>query len=211
MLAKCWLKENMNIGTRINSCTAGPCGTNCLSTCTARGTTVNDQTNNGIIEKYCYADNESKCDTNGGLYQWAEAMQYKNGCSNTNTIQPTHPTQGICPTGWHIPSDSEWHNLEQTLTSPGNSCDANRNDAYDCFPAGARLKVGGSSGFELKITGWRIFDGRINNEGGWGWYLCGTDAGGTAAPTRIFYASSDGISRRNESKLIGAAVRCIKD
>jgi hypothetical protein len=53
---QCWLKENLNIGTRING--------------------SQNQTDNGIIEKYCYDDNESNCDEYGGLYQWDEMMQY---------------------------------------------------------------------------------------------------------------------------------------
>lgn len=52
---QCWLKENLNVGTRINSSTY--------------------QTKNTIIEKYCYDDNEAYCDTFGGLYQWEEALQ----------------------------------------------------------------------------------------------------------------------------------------
>ena len=35
----------------------------------------------------------------------------------------TEGGQGICPVGWHIPTDSEWHTLEDGLTT--GSCDAN--------------------------------------------------------------------------------------
>jgi len=47
---QCWFKENLNVGTRING--------------------VQEQTDNSVIEKYCYADLESNCDIYGGLYQW---------------------------------------------------------------------------------------------------------------------------------------------
>jgi uncharacterized protein (TIGR02145 family) len=84
--AQCWMKENMNIGTKINGSA--------------------DQTNNGTIEKYCYADLESNCDIYGGLYQWTEMMNY-------TTAVNTNPSgrQGICPTGWHVPSMSEFEQL----------------------------------------------------------------------------------------------------
>lgn len=78
---QCWLKENLNIGTRIN----------CDSS----------QTNNGVIEKYCYQDYDLICEEYGGLYQWNEMMQY----------QTTNGTKGICPEGWHIPTDIDWSNL----------------------------------------------------------------------------------------------------
>src|ERR1035438_4575700 len=54
--SQCWLKENLDVGTRING--------------------SNDQKNNGIIEKYCYNDDTANCTKYGGLYQWDEVMQY---------------------------------------------------------------------------------------------------------------------------------------
>ena len=75
---QCWLKENLNVGVRIN---------------------INqNQSNNGIKEKYCHNDLESNCDVYGGFYQWNEAMQY--------TI--IEGSQGLCPSGWHIPADADW-------------------------------------------------------------------------------------------------------
>ena len=41
------------------------------------------------------------CDKFGGLYTWIELMQddkYNAG-------------QGICPNGWHIPTQEEWNDL----------------------------------------------------------------------------------------------------
>jgi uncharacterized protein (TIGR02145 family) len=75
---QCWLKENLNVGTRING--------------------SQNQTNNSIKEKYCFNDLETNCDVYGGLYQWDEAMQYV----------LTNGAQGLCPNGWHIATDAEW-------------------------------------------------------------------------------------------------------
>ena len=82
---QCWMAENLNIGTRIDGDT--------------------DQTNNSTIEKYCYDDDTDNCDTYGGLYQWDEMMQYVT----------TEGTQGICPAGWHLPTDAEWTTLTNFL------------------------------------------------------------------------------------------------
>ena len=75
---QCWMKENLNIGEIING--------------------TQEQTNNSIIEKYCHDNIGTNCDIYGGLYQWDEVMQYL-----TN-----EGVQGICPQGWHIPTDAEW-------------------------------------------------------------------------------------------------------
>jgi len=82
---QCWMSQNLNVGTRIDG--------------------INDQQDNPSIEKYCYNDNEDKCDTLGGLYQWNEAMQYV----------ITENAQGICPDGWHIPAFVELENLADFL------------------------------------------------------------------------------------------------
>ncbi len=84
---KCWMKENLNIGNRIDS--------------------INNSSDNGIIEKFCYDDDTNNCLVYGGLYQWDELMEY-------DTIPGG---QGICPTGWHLPTDDEWKILEGTVDS----------------------------------------------------------------------------------------------
>ncbi len=60
--------------------------------------TSSQQKDNGIIDKYCYDNSLNKCNIYGGLYQWNEMMQYTTveGC------------RGICPEGWHLPSNDEW-------------------------------------------------------------------------------------------------------
>jgi len=90
--SQCWLKENLNIGTRIDG--------------------INNMTNDNTIEKYCYDDLESNCDIYGALYQWNELMEY-------STIEGT---QGICPDEWHVATDMEWFQmanyLDPTFTDP---------------------------------------------------------------------------------------------
>jgi len=85
---QCWMAENLNIGTRIDG-----------------GVDQTQNTPEEIIEKYSYDDLEINCGTYGGMYQWNEIMQYVT----------TEATQGICPTGWHIPTDDEWKVLEMNL------------------------------------------------------------------------------------------------
>ena len=87
---QCWMAQNLNIGVRING--------------------IVDQTNNGIIEKFCYNDLESNCAAYGGLYWWNEFMNYT---SSSNAVPSGR--QGICPAGWHVPSDAEWTQLSTFL------------------------------------------------------------------------------------------------
>ncbi|MFI5250917.1 MAG: FISUMP domain-containing protein [Bacteroidota bacterium] len=91
---RCWLKENLDVGTRIDG--------------------SQEQTNNSTIEKYCYNNDTNNCNIYGGLYQWNEAMQY-------NT---TEGTQGICPNGWHVPTLAEYQTLAATVNNDGNGLKA---------------------------------------------------------------------------------------
>jgi uncharacterized protein (TIGR02145 family) len=116
---QCWMKENLKVGTMING--------------------GQKQTNNGIIEKYCYNNNTANCDIYGGLYQWDEMMGYS----------ATPGVQGICPPDWHIPTDDEWKILEGTVDSQyGVGHSIWNNDGLRGFDAGKNLKStsGWSSG-----------------------------------------------------------------
>jgi uncharacterized protein (TIGR02145 family) len=78
---QCWMRKNLNYGTAIQG--------------------TSEQTDNCMNEKYCYNDDPTQCGIYGGLYQWDELMAYEN----------TPGSQGLCPPGWHIPTQAEWMTL----------------------------------------------------------------------------------------------------
>lgn len=54
----------------------------------------------------------------GRLYTWAEAMDSAGswstngmGCGYGSSCSPIYPVRGVCPSGWHLPSDTEWNTL----------------------------------------------------------------------------------------------------
>jgi len=60
---------------------------------------------------YCYYDDLIiHANTYGALYNWAAAM---NGAESSESV-PSQ-VQGVCPDGWHLPSDNEWIELEMNL------------------------------------------------------------------------------------------------
>ena len=121
---QCWIAENLNIGEMIDG--------------------AEEMTNNGLIEKYCYDNNTSNCETYGGLYQWNETMEYTT----------TPGVQGICPTGWNIPTDDEWKILEGTVDSQ--------------YPVGDPI---------WNNTGWRGYDAGKNLKSTYGWQYGGNGSG----------------------------------
>ena len=58
----------------------------------------------------CYGNNETNCATYGRLYDWATVMALPSSCNSSSC---SSLMWGICPLGWHIPSDTEWSDLIQ--------------------------------------------------------------------------------------------------
>jgi uncharacterized protein (TIGR02145 family) len=119
--------------------------------------------------------------------------------------------QGICPNGWHIPTDAEWYALESSLKDSGELCDAARGGRFDCFGAGTKLMQGGSSGMYFQLAGSRVYvDGSFysRNKSTSFWsstvkekffpWVRGLDSGNTRV-TRGISANTNGFS-----------VRCLK-
>ncbi len=64
---------------------------------------LNYETDSG---SYCLREKATNCDSYGRLYTWSAAT---NGAKPSNN-DPSG-IKGVCPTGWHIPSDLEWDTL----------------------------------------------------------------------------------------------------
>lgn len=87
------------------------------------------------ITSYFFADDSVRHADDGRLYTWDVAM---NGATNEGA-------QGICPAGWHLPTDGEWMELFESLGS--TTAD------------GKQLHVGGSMGFNATLSGGADFRG----------------------------------------------------
>jgi len=105
----------------------------------------------------CYNDNLAACNKYGRLYDWATAMALPSSCNNYSSCasQISAKHKGICPSGWHIPSDADWDVLinfvggsstagKYLKATSGWSSNGNGQDKYgfSALPGG----YGGSSG-----------------------------------------------------------------
>ncbi|MDD2913386.1 MAG: FISUMP domain-containing protein [Candidatus Pacebacteria bacterium] len=199
---QCFMAENLNVGTMITSCTGGYVGV-----CTNNGETPQNQGTSLIsIEKYCYSDNEANCTTDGALYQWDQMM----GGLTTPGIK------GICPEGWHLPTDEEFKTLEMYLGMSQVQADTT---GWRGTTEGDKLKKAGlcqgrtpcgTSGFNAILSGYRDTDGAFYDRTSGGYFWSSLDSGGDAWK-RSFYVG-DATSYRNvDDKALGFSVRCLKD
>jgi uncharacterized protein (TIGR02145 family) len=188
---QCWMAENLNVGTMIIG--------------------TGSQTNNSTIEKYCYNNSEDTCDTYGGMYQWEEMMQYVS----------TEGTQGICPNGWHIPTDAEWCTLENYVDDDTVECST---IGWRGGKAGSNLKEAGtvhwqspnngatnSSGFTALPGGFRKTDGSFSYMKQYNVFWTSNSDGTSNGFCRELDYSKEETGRASYPQGYGFYVRCIKD
>jgi uncharacterized protein (TIGR02145 family) len=152
-----------------------------------------DQTDNQVIEKYCYDDNPMNCSQYGGLYQWNELMNYSTLESN----------QGICPAGWHVPSNNEWIELE---TSLGMDLSIANSFGFRGTDQGSKLLAGGLSGFNALLAGKRTPAGTFASLNSYCTFWNSSVANRTLS-TQFpeIYASG------TDDKSNGFSLRCVRD
>ena len=194
IFSQCWLKENLNVGSIIQG--------------------TEEMNDNGIIEKYCYNNEPDSCAKYGGLYQWDEMMQYTT----------TQGVQGICPDGWHVPTDYEWRVLEGTVDSVHGIGDPEW-DIFHWRGFNAGLYLKSTHGWYLNGNGTNRF-GFSGLPGGYRFYIVSsgfnylshfglwwssTETSSTSACDRHLGWNNWGVSRTGYFKEYGYSVRCLKD
>ena len=168
----------------------------------------------------CYYNNSiANKSTYGGLYTWAAAMKG----APSSTSNPSG-VQGVCPDGWHLPSDDEWKELEIYLGM--SQTDANRAD-YRGSPVGSKL-AGDSTLWNKDVLRddsnfgtsefWGLPSGRRSSVGMFT-YLGESTTFWSATEydsSRVWYRHlafnySDVLRYWNVYKNEGRSIRCIKD
>jgi len=164
--------------------------------------------NNSDYDGWCYYENnENYGNTYGVLYQWEAAKK-------------------ACPSGWHLPTDKEWTQLENYLKENGYSYDG----------------VVGNSGIAISLatnSGWAISDNQgyvgnsnysvVRNKTGFsalpsgsrtyryinlgycGCWWSATERNSNHAYIRGLGFSNSEVSRSNDTKSSGFSVRCVRD
>ena len=163
---------------------------------------------------FCYKNVESNCTKYGRLYTWAAAMDSAGtwttngkGCGYYKTCSPTYPVRGVCPSGWHLPTQTEWNTL---FTAVGGSS-----------TAGTKLKStsGWNSsgngtdafGFSALPAGRRDDVGDFYSEGNYALFWSSTESDSYYAFLRSLAYDRDRANLSLNDKYGGFSVRCLQD
>jgi uncharacterized protein (TIGR02145 family) len=163
----------------------------------------------------CYADNASNCEFYGRLYDWATVM---NGAPSSSAAPSG--VQGVCPDGWHIPSDAEWDILvryvDQDFKSDSDNVAGQRLQDRDSWASGglgsdefyfSALGGGGGSGNHSHNNRWRV-GGGIGLSGYW-WSATEDNADNAWCRHMLWDVSN--VRRLTDVKTHLFSMRCVRN
>lgn len=184
---QCWMKENLKT-TKYRNVTI------------IDNPTGNSDWQNNTIGAYAWYNNDiSWKDSYGSLYNW-------HAVNNAN---------GLCPTGWHVPTDAEFTAMTNHLggeSVAGGKMKSTRT-VPDPHPRWENPNTGATnaSNWSGLPGGYRMFDGTFYNVGyGSGWWS--STEGSTSYAWYRFLEHTDGdVDRINYYKTNGFSVRCLRD
>jgi len=139
---------------------------------------------------WCHFNNDSSLeDTYGKLYNW----------------YAIDDSRELCPSGWHVPSDSEFTELTDLLG--GESVAGNYMKSTSGWSSGGNGS--NSSGWTGLPGGYR-FSGGFYDNGHYGYWWSASDSG-YASYNRVLNYSSGSVGRNYDSRDHGFSARCVRD
>ena len=200
---QCWMRENL----RTTRC--------------ADGTTIPMGNTWSYTDPYRYAPNNetSNVSSYGYLYNWAAVMHGAiSSAANPSGVQ------GVCPTGWHVPSDAEWTELTNYMkTQPAYMASGNADHLAKALAAtwgwngSSETDAPGNDPTTNNATGFSALPAGFYNFGSYGYfgYLAyfwsATGGSGDYAYDRYLGFDDAYVYRSSDYKRYGFSVRCVRD
>ncbi|MCX6159143.1 MAG: fibrobacter succinogenes major paralogous domain-containing protein [Ignavibacteriae bacterium] len=151
----------------------------------------NDEWENSSTGTWYYYDDDSENGkTYGKLYNW----------------DAVNDPRGLAPEGWHIPTDAEWKELEDSL------------GGY--LVAGGKLKaftfwnspnLGATNDIDFNALPGGIWNYEFSGIGNYGYFWTASEGNHDDAWLRIIYFDNIDMYRTFNSKGNGLSVRCVRD
>ena len=199
---QCWMKENLRTMKY------------------ADGTSISQGSSTSTTTAYWYYpnNNSSNFSTYGLLYNWKAVMRN----SSSSSANPSG-VQGICPTGWHVPSDAEWTQLTDYVSSQSQYVCGSDNtyiakalagttgwsSSTNTCAVGNMPSNNNATGFGALPAGY--YYGYYGEFGSYVGFWSATELDGSYAYGRYLGCSRAGVSRYGSANTTGFSVRCLRD
>ena len=202
---QCWMRENLRTTHFADGSTIPAGGSN---------------TSSNEPYYYNYSSSGIPLSERGYLYNWPAAMH---GAVSSSAIPSG--VQGICPTGWHLPSDAEWTILKNYMISvPDYQCGGSLynitkalasttgwNTSTNNCATGNNQSVNNATGFSAVPAGY--FGSSFNYSGRRACFWSSTESeyGSSYAYLRYLDYNYASVSSYTNPKSYGYSVRCLRD
>lgn len=165
--------------------------------------------------RYCPDGNSQNVNYYGYLYNWPAVMHGSSSSENNPS-----GVQGICPKGWHVPSDAEWSELGVYVYNHpeqyGNSVAKALASNDGCWEEsgtpgtpGCDQSSNNTTGFSADPAGY--YNGSYGYFGSYACFWSATQCSSTNAYSRYLYYATDNVSSPNIGKGYVYSVRCLRD
>ena len=191
---QCWMQENLKV-------THYPNGD------VIPYITDNDEwvalADNNTDDAYCYYDNNLSSEF-GALYSYAAAIA-------DNWTHDNNNGQGICPDGWHLPTDAEWTVLIEYLGGSGVAGGKMKESGFAHWNS-PNTGATNESGLTALPGGSRYsYDGVFRYSGSNGYWWSATERSSSSVWYRSLGYDITYVTRIYYSKSGGYSVRCLWD
>jgi uncharacterized protein (TIGR02145 family) len=179
---QCWFAENLRYSGSIPQVSGD-----------ANWAAIHNNGNPTGQAAWCYYDDNNANDAiYGKLYNWYAVN-----------------TGGLCPSGWHIPTDAEWTILTDYLG--GEAGAGGKMKSTSGLWAALNTDATNSSGFSGLPGGSRGSNGPFNNIGNYGYWWSSTEFNANNARSRSLSYGNGNVYRYNYNKIYGFSCRCLRD
>ena len=227
---QCWMRDNLRTTTSPST------GTYLIL---AVGTDFTDYTGFTLTGKQAFwynNDSATYAPMNYGLlYNWNAAVDTFNtsygetsvnsSSSNAVSVSFIGHRRGICPAGWHLPSDAEWTQLTNYVSSQSEyTCGGSSSNiakalastegwhsfSVECCPGDQSVTANNATGFSAVPAGW-CPDSWFDNASTYTAFWSSTEGGSNYAWSRGLSCDGEVVWRHDYDKYSGFSVRCLRD
>lgn len=155
----------------------------------------------------CYSGVDDNCFKYGRLYSWAEAM-----AGQASSAAAPSGVRGICPEGWHLPSDAEWTTM-QTFVDPAGTAIGAKLKSTMGWNSSRTVRGSGSDDYGFRALPGGYYSAATDSfysvkiSAGW-WTATQNDA---SATWYRYISNKKGTMSRASVSNYWFTVRCVKD